>query len=63
MRFDGTSPPPGVPPGVAGVATSRLKLPAGAPARTVVGEFNGERIAGRTWPAANNELTVLELQR
>lgn len=61
MRLDGQSPPPGVPPGVAGVATSRLRLPAGA-SRTVVGEFNGERIAARTWPAAGNELTVLELQ-
>ena len=47
MAFDGQSPPPGALPG-AGVATSRLK-PAG-PARTIVAEFNDERVIGRTWP-------------
>ncbi|NML43726.1 alpha/beta fold hydrolase [Ramlibacter sp. G-1-2-2] len=58
MVFDGQSPPPGALPG-AGVASSRIK-PAGGP-RTVMGEFNGERIAGRSWPLANNEVSVLEL--
>jgi triacylglycerol lipase len=28
----------------------------------VVGEFNGERIVGRSWPAANNEVVFLEVQ-
>jgi hypothetical protein len=57
MAFDGQSPPPGVLPG-AGVSTSRLK-PAG-PQRTVVGEFSGERVVGRTWPG-DDQVSVLEL--
>jgi triacylglycerol lipase len=58
MSFDGKNPPPGALPG-AGVASSKLKLP--AQPRAVVAEFNGERVVGRTWPAANNELSILEL--
>ena len=58
MVFDGQSPPPGVLPG-AGVSSSRIK-PTG-PQRTVAAEFNGEKVVGRTWPTANNEVTVLEL--
>ena len=59
MSFDGTSPPPGVPAGVAGVAQSKLKQ-AAAPARAVVAEFNGERIVGRSWAAGENRVVVLE---
>ncbi len=59
MSLDG-APLPGVPPGVPGVSASTLLLPPGA-ARTVVAEFNGERIAVRTWPAAGNEAAVAEL--
>ena len=58
--LDGQSPLPGVPPGTAGVSTSKLKLTDGA-GRAVVGEFNGERIVGRAWPAANNDVVLLEL--
>ncbi len=58
MSFDGQSPPPGAVPG-AGVASSKLK-PAGAP-RPVLAEFNGEKLAGRTWPAAGNHVSVLEM--
>jgi triacylglycerol lipase len=58
MSFDGRTPPPGVLPG-AGVASSKLKLP--AQSRPVVAEFNGERVVGRPWPTANNEVTYLEL--
>jgi triacylglycerol lipase len=58
MSFDGRTPPPGALPG-AGVASSKLKLP--AQSRPIVAEFNGERVVGRPWPAANNELTLLEL--
>ena len=36
-------------------------LGARATGRAVVGVFNGERIVGRAWPTANNELTLLEL--
>ena len=60
IALDGVSPPAGIPSGVAGVATARLKLADAAP-RAVVGEFNGERIVGRTWPVADNHVVVLEL--
>lgn len=59
ISLDGKAPP-GVPTGTAGVSSSKLKLTEGA-GRAVVGEFNGERIVGRAWPAANNELVYLEL--
>ena len=38
----------------------RLKLDEATP-RPVAAEFNGERIVGRLWPAANNDVVVLEL--
>jgi pimeloyl-ACP methyl ester carboxylesterase len=60
IGLDGSSPPPGIAPGVAGVSASKLKLADAGP-RPIVGEFNGERIVGRPWPATNNELTLLEL--
>jgi hypothetical protein len=62
MSFDGASPPPGVPAGVAGVAQSKLRLAAG-PARPVVAEFNGERIVGRNWPVAENRVVLIELHQ
>jgi pimeloyl-ACP methyl ester carboxylesterase len=58
MAFDGQSPPPGALPG-AGVASSRIR-PAGPP-RAVVAEFNGERVVGRSWPLAEQHVSVLEL--
>jgi len=58
--LDGTSPPAGIPPGVAGVSETRLRLTDAAP-RSIVGEFNDERIVGRTWPAAANHVVLLEL--
>ena len=58
--LDGTSPPAGIPPGVAGVSETRLRL-ADANPRPIVGEFNDERIVGRTWPAAANHVVLLEL--
>ena len=61
VRFDGQSPPAGVPPKGAGVSTSRLRLEGGGAPRAVTGEFNGERVTGLTWPAANEHTTVLEL--
>jgi triacylglycerol lipase len=60
ITLDGTSPPAGIPSGVAGVATARLKV-ADAGERAIVGEFNDERIVGRTWPVADNHVVVLEL--
>jgi len=58
--LDGTSPPAGIPPGVAGVSEAKLRL-ADATSRPIAGEFNDERIVGRVWPAAANHLVVLEL--
>lgn len=60
MRFDGQSTPPGVPPRGAGVSSSTLKLPADAQ-RSVAAEFNGERVAGLSWPLAQGHVSVLEL--
>ena len=59
--LDDQDPAPGIPRGVAGVAVSKLKLPAG-PQRAVAGQFNEERIVGRTWPLTENHLVLLELQ-
>jgi len=61
MRFDGQSPPAGVPPKGSGVSSSRLRVAAAEPQRPVTGEFNGERLTGLTWPAAKEHVTVLEL--
>lgn len=62
ITLDG-HPPPGVPQGVAGVSSARLAV--AQPGRAVVGSFESgpirERIAGRTWPAAENRVTVIEL--
>jgi triacylglycerol lipase len=58
MALDGISPPPGAVLG-AGVDKSTVK-PTGLP-RAVVAEFNGERVVGRSWPASENRVTVLEL--
>jgi triacylglycerol lipase len=62
--FNDQNPAPGIPPGVAGVASSRITLPDGT-SRTVVGDYRSgaiaERVVGRSWPAADNHLTTLEL--
>lgn len=58
MAFGGQLPPPGALLG-AGVAVSRIK-PVGLP-RTLVADFNGERVVGRSWLLADNHVSVLEL--
>ena len=60
ISLDGISPPAGIAPGVAGVSASRLRV-SDAPGRAVVGEFNGERLVGRAWPADRNNVVMLEL--
>lgn len=60
IALDGASPPAGIPSGVPGVSTARVKL-ADPGQRAIVGEFNEERIVGRTWPLADNHVVVLEL--
>ena len=60
ISLDGQSPPPGVPPGTAGVSAAKLRV-TDAAGRAVAGVFNGERIVGRAWPTAGNEVVFLEL--
>jgi pimeloyl-ACP methyl ester carboxylesterase len=60
MRLDGQTALPGVPPQGAGVSSAKLKLPGEAP-RAVSAEFNGERVVGQSWPAAQGHVSVLEL--
>jgi triacylglycerol lipase len=60
MRFNGQGALPGVPPQGAGVSSSKIRLATDAP-ESVTAEFNGERLAGRTWPAEKGETSVLEL--
>ena len=57
MSLDG-APPPGVPAG-AGAASAKVK-PAGG-MRPISAEFNGERVTGQTWPAAQGRVVVLEI--
>jgi hypothetical protein len=45
---------------VPAVSTAVAK-PGDASARAIVGEFNDERIVGRTWPVADNHVVVLDL--
>jgi triacylglycerol lipase len=56
----GGKPAEGIPKGVATVSTARLALPEG-PQQTVIGRFNDETIAARTWPVKENRVTVIEL--
>jgi len=60
ISLDSASPPAGIPSGVAGVSSATVKV-ADTAGRAVAGEFNGERIVGRAWPAAENHVVVLEL--
>lgn len=58
--LDGRSPPTGIPAGVPGVSVAKLKLNDLAD-RAVAGQFNGERIVGRAWRAADHHVVILEL--
>jgi len=59
MSLDGRNPPPGLSPGVAGLSVSKLALNE-AGTRSVVAEFNGERIVVRSWPVAENRVVFAE---
>jgi triacylglycerol lipase len=62
VSFDGITPPPGISKGVgAGLAASKIKLPAGTAPRSISAEFNGQKLVGRTWPAAQGRVSLLEL--
>lgn len=58
--LDGTSPPPDIPPGVAGVSLAEARITDRA-GRTVHAEFNGEHLAGLAWPFAGGHVVTLEL--
>ncbi len=60
LVLDGADPAPGIAPGVAGLALSKIKPPAG-PVRAVAARFNDVQLVGRTWPAAENRVVFLEL--
>ncbi len=60
MRFDGQASLPGVPADGAGVSSSKIKL-ANDVQRSVAAEFNGERVVGQSWPAAQGDVSLLEL--
>ncbi len=60
LVFNGQTPPPGVPSTGAGVSSSKIGITQPG-LRPISGEFNGERITGQTWRAAENRLVVLEL--
>lgn len=58
MSLDGKVPP-GLAPGVAGLSASTVRLNEST-ARSVVAEFNGERIVARSWPAKENHVVLAE---
>ena len=61
LSFDGITPPPGISKGTgAGLAASKIKLPTFA-ARSIQADFNGQKLVGRTWPAAQGHVSLLEL--
>jgi triacylglycerol lipase len=59
ITFDG-GVPPGLPAAGAGLSISKIKLVSDAP-RTIVAEFNGEKIAAQTWSKAQGHTVTLEL--
>jgi triacylglycerol lipase len=61
VSLDGISPPPGISKGTgAGLAASKIKA-ASFQSRSISAQFNGESLVGRTWPAAQGHMTLLEL--
>ena len=58
MSLDG-KPPPGISAGVPGLAAAKLKLNEPAP-RSVIAEFNGQRVVARSWPLKDNHLVFAE---
>ncbi len=59
MSFDGKALP-GVPPTGAGVSSAKINL-AETGVRPIAAAFNSEKITGRTWPASENRVVILEL--
>lgn len=61
MTLDGKAPP-GIPPTGAGLSASKLLLAEDID-RAITAEFNGERITGRTWSAAQGHVVLLEVTK
>jgi triacylglycerol lipase len=59
MSLDGKALP-GLPPTGAGLSSAKIKLMEDG-SRAMPAEFNGEKITGRTWPAADNHVVIFEL--
>ena len=59
MLLDGAAPA-GVPAG-AGVASAKVKPTGGV--RPISAEFNGEKVTGQTWPAAEGRVVMLEISQ
>ena len=59
MSLDG-KPLAGIVSGVAGGSTAKVTL-SGEAGRSVVAEFNGDRITARAWPVAGSHVTLIEL--
>jgi hypothetical protein len=47
--------------GVPGDSVTSVRLPGSDAGRSVIGQFNEERIAARAWPASENRVSVIEL--
>jgi pimeloyl-ACP methyl ester carboxylesterase len=60
VLFDG-SEPADVKPGVPTDSTATLRFPASEVGRSVVAQFNEERIVTRVWPASENRIAIAEL--
>jgi triacylglycerol lipase len=59
MSLDG-KPLQGIVAGVAGLSVAKVKLTEDV-GRSVIGEFDGKRIAARAWPIAENYVVFIEL--
>ncbi len=62
LVFDGSTTPPGLPASGAGLSTSKLVLKQAAQ-RSVAAQFNGESVAAKAWPAADNRVVLLEISQ
>jgi len=60
ILFDGKEPAD-VKPGVPTDTAATLRFPASEVGRSVVAQFNEERIVARAWPASENRIAVAEL--
>ncbi len=60
LTFDNQKPIPGLPATGAGLSTSKIKF-ADVPQRPISANFNSETVTGRAWPAADNQLSILEI--